>query len=936
MPIHNLTRIFQPQRVAIIGATSRAGSVGRTVLENLQKSGFHGDIYPINPKHPSVLGHNCYPYVSALPNVPDLAVIATPAETVPLVVRECGEAGVLGLIILSAGFSEVGEIGRRIEVELLQSASAYPHMRIIGPNCLGVMAPSSHLNASFAEGMAKPGRVAFISQSGALCTSILDWSLSEGIGFSYFVSIGNALNVTVGDLIDYLSEDPYTDSIVLYLESVKDSRRFMSAARAFTRTKPIVVYKAGRFLESAKAAASHTGAMAGIDAVYEAAFHRAGMVRVDRAEDMFDCAELLARHRTPAGPRLAIVTNAGGPGVMAADELLSRQGKLALLGPETLEMLNEVLPDHWSRQNPVDVLGDARPDRFAKALELVAADTAVDGILVILTPQAMTDPIATAIRVADLASSIRKPVLAAWMGGRLVEPGRQILNQAGIPTYDSPDRAVRAFMYLVTYRSNREILYETPRQIPLNGSVNVAAAKAEILRALSAGHAELTEVETKSLLNHFGIETTVPRSASSALEATNIAREIGYPVVMKIDSPQISHKTEVQGVTLNLVNDDAVRQEFERMVERAKRLRPRAEIRGVTLQPMQTSADGIELIVGAKRDPVFGMVMMVGAGGITAEVLADRVLELPPLNERLAWRMIDSLRIRPLLHGFRGRRAVNLERLVEVLMRISYLISENQFISELDINPLLATAEGVIALDGRIFLDVTAASAKSQPYSHLAIRPYPDEYVRTAMLKDGTEITLRPIRPEDEPGWHAFVKSCSQRSLWLRFRYLFKETTHEMAARYCFVDYDRSMAIVAEIEQAGQKQIIGVGRLVADADHHDAEYAVLVADAWQGRGLGTVLTAFCLEICNSWGVDQVSVETTTDNKKMANIMRRFQFEQTHSADGEALYRTHLKKLPPADHHDGNGHVLTVADSAQPEVRVVPETLKMRFRPESTA
>ncbi len=472
MPTQNLSKIFQPKSVAVLGASTRNGSVGRTVLENLQRAGVGKAIYPINPKYDSLLGLTAYPSVRALAGPPDLAVIATPAETVPGLVRECGEIGVLGVIILSAGFGEVGGHGREIEAELTRAASDFPDMRIIGPNCLGVMVPNSHLNASFAAGMAKPGRVAFISQSGALCTSILDWSLTVGIGFSYFVSIGNALNVKVGDLIDYLAEDPTTDSIVLYLESVTEARRFMSAARAFTRTKPIVVYKAGRFAESAQAAASHTGAMAGVDAVYEAAFQRAGMVRIYRAEDMFDCAELLARHRTPEGPRLAIITNAGGPGVMAADELLQRHGQLAQLAPDTVEKLSAVLPAHWSHQNPVDVLGDAHPARFSKALELVVVDPNVDGVLVVLTPQAMADPIGTAIRVADIAASTREPVLAAWMGGRSVEPGRQILNQAGIPTFDSPDRAVRAFMYLVSYRRNREILYETPRVI-LRSEVSV-------------------------------------------------------------------------------------------------------------------------------------------------------------------------------------------------------------------------------------------------------------------------------------------------------------------------------------------------------------------------------------------------------------------------------------------------------------------------------
>jgi acetyltransferase len=878
--------------VAVIGASAKTGSVGNTVLENLKRSGFRGEIYPINPKYDSLLGLRAYPSIAALTHKPDLAVVATPAETVPKLVSECGEAEVPGLIVLSAGFSEVGPQGKVIESELAATSAKYPNMRIIGPNCLGVMVPASQLNASFASGMAKPGRVAFISQSGALCTSILDWSLAEGIGFSYFVSIGNALNVKVGDLIDYLAEDPMTDSIVLYLESVTEARRFMSAARAFTRTKPIVVYKAGRFAESAQAAASHTGAMAGVDAVYEAAFQRAGMVRIDRAEDMFDCAELLARQRTPAGPRLAIITNAGGPGVMAADELLARQGQLAKLSSETILKLNSVLPGHWSHQNPVDVLGDAKPERFAKALENVVADSNVDGVLVVLTPQAMTDPIATAIRVADVAASIREPVLAAWMGGHAVEPGRQILNQAGIPTYDSPDRAVRAFTYLVAYRRNREILYETPRQVPLNGSVNTVAARAQLEEARAAGRSSLTEPESKALLSAFGIPTTVPLPAYSPAAAVQVAREIGYPVVMKVNSPQILHKTEVQGVVLGIASDTDVQNTFQELVERAKRLRPDAEINGVTLQPMLAAADGVELIVGAKKDPVFGAVIMVGAGGITAEILGDRALELPPLNERLAQRMIDSLRIKPLLHGYRGRRPVNADRLVEVLMRISYLISENQSIAELDINPLLVTVDGATALDARVLLE-SAAAAKLNPYSHLAIRPYPDEYVRNAKLKNGAKVVLRPIRPEDEPMWHRFMKNCSQHALWERFRYLFKETTHEMATRFCFVDYDRTMAIVAEFESAGERQIVGVARLVADADHRDAEYAVLVRDDWQGNGLGTQLTDFSFGICDTWGIDRVYAETTTHNRRMQNILRKHNFHQKRASNGEALYEAAL-------------------------------------------
>ncbi|MEX0641529.1 MAG: bifunctional acetate--CoA ligase family protein/GNAT family N-acetyltransferase [Pirellulales bacterium] len=897
MSSQNLSKIFRPGSVAVVGASAKAESVGRTVLENLQRAKFPGAIYPVNPKYESLLGLPAFGSISDLPTCFDLVVIATPAATVPAIIHECGEKHVPGLVIVSAGFREVGAAGQAIEKELESQLARYPGMRAIGPNCLGVLVPGSHLNASFAAAMAKPGRTAFISQSGALCTSILDWSLSENIGFSHFVSIGNALNVKVGDLIDYLAEDPTTDSIVLYVESVTEARRFMSAARAFTRSKPIVVYKAGRFAESAQAAASHTGAMAGVDAVYEAAFQRAGMVRVYQAEDMFDCAELLARSRTPEGPRLAIITNAGGPGVMAVDELLERHGQLATLTPETIDKLNSVLPPHWSHRNPVDVLGDAKPERFANALRIVATDPNVDAVLVVLTPQSMTDPIGTAIRVADVAATTREPVLTSWMGGRAVDPGRQILNQAGIPTYESPDRAVSAFMYLVSYRRNREILYETPRQSPIDSFAKASAARQQIDQLLAAGRETLTEIESKELLSAYGIPTTVPQPARSASEAVAIAQELGYPVVMKVHSPQILHKTEVHGVVTGISGDANVRRIFEEIVDRAKRMRPDAEVIGATLQPMLTAAESLELIVGAKKDPVFGTVMMVGAGGIAAEVLADRALELPPLNDRLARRMLESLRIRPLLGNYRGRRAIHLDRLVEVLMRFSYLIAENPCIAELDVNPLLVTPDGATALDARVILDLKASAAKPRPYSHLAIRPYPEEYVRPATLRDGTKLVLRPIRPEDEPMWHEYLKKCSQRSIWMRFRYLFKETTYEMATRFCFVDYDRTIAIVAEIESDNKCELIGVARLEADADHRDAEYAILVADDWQGRGLGALLTDYCMELCGSWGIGRVFAETTIDNQRMQNILRRHKFQQKKAINGEVLYETLLTNRP---------------------------------------
>jgi acetyltransferase len=895
MPTQNLSKIFHPRSIAVIGASGREQSIGRILLENLQQAGFEGDVYAVNPKHSSVLGVTCYASVHDLPVAVDLAVVATPAATVPGIVRGCGERGIQGLIIVSAGFREVGAAGKAIEDQLEVEIAKFPSMRIIGPNCLGVLVPGSRLNASFANAMPVAGKIAFLSQSGALCTSILDWSLSERIGFSYFVSLGNALDVKFGDLIDYFAEDESTDSIVLYIESITEARRFMSAARAFTRTKPIVVYKAGRFAQSAQAAASHTGAMAGVDAVYEAAFQRAGIVRVYDAEDMFDCAELLARHQPPEGPRLAIVTNAGGPGVMATDALLQCGGELAELTPRSMAALEELLPAHWSHGNPVDVLGDALPERFQKAMEVVLDDNNVDAVLATLSPQTMTDPTRTAELVGAAAAKSRKPVLGVWMGGKSVEEGRQLLNLAGIATYDSPDRAVRAFTYLYSYKHNREILYETPRQVPLDKWLDERSAHEQIEKLLSQGRGTLTEAESKSLLSAYGVLSTTPLPAHTSLEAIKIARQIGYPVVMKVNSPQIIHKTEVHGVVTGVSSDEKTSRVYREIVSRARHMRPDAKVEGVTIQPMISSGEGIELIVGAKRDPIFGAVIMVGAGGVTAEVLQDRALELPPLNERLARRMLESLKIRPLLEGYRGHTPIHMNRLIETLMRISYLVADNPAILELDVNPLLVTPDGVTALDARVILNSKAGLEKPRPFSHLAIRPYPDEYVSYKTLRDGANVLLRPVQPEDEPMWLELLQRCSERSLWMRFRYLFKESTHELATRFCFIDYDRTMAIVAEVDDGSQRQLVGVGRLAADADHREAEYAVLVSDDWQGRGLGGLLTDYCLEICQSWGINRVVAETTSDNDRMKRLLANRDFDRKGNGDShEILYQKQLR------------------------------------------
>jgi acetyltransferase len=886
--ILNLDKIFNPQRVAVIGASDSPTSVGYTVLRNLVGSGFRGVVYPVNRRRESVQGIEAHKDIESLPYPPDLAVICTPSTTVPEIVRQCGDAGTRGIVVISAGFREIGKEGRELEQKVLEEQAKFDGMRILGPNCLGLIVPGIHLNASFAAATPKKGHIGFISQSGALCTSVLDWAIDEGIGFAYFVSVGNMLDVSMADLIDFFGSATETESIILYIESIDEAREFMSAARAFARTKPIVAFKAGRFAESAQAAASHTGAMVGVDAVYAAAFQRAGIERIFQIEDMFDCAELLARQQTPKGDRLAIITNAGGPGVMTTDALIDAGGHLAAFSEETIAGLEKSLPPFWSHGNPVDVLGDAPPERFAKALEIVVADKGVDAVLVILTPQAMTDATATARSVGQVASGAHKPILAAWMGGRTVGEGIQLLTQAGVPSYNTPEKAVRAFMHLVSYAHNLTILHETPRDIPVSFTLDRQRLRGVFDTILTEGAEILSENISKAFLEAYEIPVTKPHLARSSEEAARLARRIGYPVVMKIHSPQITHKTDVGGVVLNLGSDDAVVRTYDRITAAAAEKRPEATILGVTIQKMVTYPSSFELIVGAKKDPVFGAVIMIGMGGTAAEVFRDRALGLPPLNDTLTRRMLESLKSWPLLQGYRGKAGVNIDRLIEVIMRFSYLVADYPEIQELDVNPLLVTPEDVIALDARVVVDREMVVRPVRPYSHLAIRPYPEEFVTRRELKDGTRVTLRPIRPEDEPMWHELLTGCSPESIWFRFSYLFKQTTHDMATRYCFIDYDREIGIVAEAEEDGKQKLLGVGRLVADMNHETAEYAVLVVDRFQGRGLGGVLTDYSLEVAQRWGIRSVVAETFKSNARALALFRNRGFNMDREKEEDVV------------------------------------------------
>ena len=885
MPIKKLDSIFRPKRIALLGVSNDPKSVGGITLKNLVGGGFQGVVYPINPKREAVLGIPCYPDIESLPKVPDLAVIMTAAKQVPELVKQCGEAGIAGVIIMSAGFKESGIEGKRLEDEVKSIKAKYPYMRIIGPNCLGLIVPKNKLNVSFADGMAKQGHVAFISQSGALCTSVLDWAKEANIGFSYFVSIGNAMDVSFGDLIDYLGQDPNTKSIVLYVESLANARAFMSAARAFARKKPIIVYKSGRFPESAAAAASHTGALASEDNIYDAVFRRAGMARVYDFGDIFDFTDLIGRKRIPTGSGLAIVTNAGGPGVMATDSLISLGGKLVKLQDSTMDKLNDLLPDFWSHGNPVDVLGDAHPDRISSATQIVLDDDNVDAVLVILTPQAMTQPTETAKEISKLSNNTSKLIMAAWLGGSSMRDGIKVFTETGIAVYATPGQAIKAFMTLSDYANNLEMLLETPKEVPVEFSYKRLPLRKKIEKEIFSKTRLVSEDDSKKIINYYGIETTHPQLALSEEEAVTIANEKGYPVVLKIQSPDIFHKTDVGGVALDIRNDEMVRATYRNMLDTVKKYKPEARIDGITVQVMVDTANGVEMILGIKKDKLFGTVMLVGMGGTKAELFQDKRLEFPPLNEQLARQMLESLRIYPLLQGYRGSKPLNIDKLIEVLIRLSYLAADYPEIEELDINPIIVTPNDVIALDARIVIDKEIIGEQTIDYSHLVLRPYPERLIRPAKLKDGTKVLLRPIKPEDEEMWLEMLSNCSKESIYHRFRSDFHFNSHEVASQFCFIDYDREMGIVAEIDFEGRKKLIGVGRLIADPDLETAEYAVLITDEWQHKDLGHILTKFCLEIAKVAEVKRVAAETTRDNKGMITVFRKTQFKVHFNEDG---------------------------------------------------
>lgn len=896
---HPLNAIFTPQSVAVIGASEREGSVGRTLLRNLVSNPFGGTVYPINPKRKNVLGIHAYPSIGDLPEQIDLAVIATPARTVPSIIEECVNAGVKGAIVISAGFKEIGEEGIELEQQILEKARR-AQMRIIGPNCLGVMNPIAGLNATFASGMANPGSVGFISQSGAMLTAILDWSYRENVGFSNFVSVGSMLDVNWGDLITYLGDDYRTKSIVIYMEAIGDARSFLSAAREVSLTKPIIVIKSGRTEAAAQAAASHTGSLAGSDEVLDAAFQRSGVLRVERIAEVFAIAEVLAKQPHPKGPNLTILTNAGGPGVIATDALIQTGGQLTELSEQTVAELDELLPPHWSRHNPIDILGDASPERYAETLKVAASDPGSDALLVALTPQDMTDPTRTATQLQLAAKETKKPILASWMGGIDVAPGTEILNRANIPTFDYPDTAARIFTYMWQYTYNLRSIYETP-SLSSDRNHTDAAAKRQLATTLldEVRHKKrsiLTEYESKQVLSAYDIPTVETVVATSVEEAVEEANRIGYPVVLKLNSETVTHKTDVQGVQLNLTNDDAVRQAFERIEKGVTDYAGEGNFQGVTVQPM-VDMSGYELIIGSSPDAQFGPVLLFGTGGTLVEVFKDRALALPPLNTTLAYRMMEQTKIFEALQGVRGRDPVDLDALASLLVRFSHLVVEQPWIKEIDINPLLASPERLLALDARIVLHDPETKIEELP--KLAIRPYPTRYIEPWTLPNGTELTIRPIRPEDEPLMADFNRTISPDSLYLRYFSTVSPShlvSHDELTRLCFIDYDRAMTLVAEKstgdssedDNGRNREIIAMGQLVKLHGSNDAEFAILVSDQYQRTGLGTELLTRLLDIGRDENIERIVAEILPQNEGMKRVCRKLGFDMKHNREDHLM------------------------------------------------
>lgn len=874
MGIHNLDKIFHPKSIAVIGASERTGSVGNVIMRNLNEYGFPGNVYPVNPNHRRLWNLPVCSSIKDLREPVDLAVITIPILSVSHVIAECVESGVGGAVIISAGGKETGDKGRRLE-ETIRNEAQKSGLRIIGPNCLGIVSGKAKLNASFANQMPIAGKMAFLSQSGAICTSVLDLSIQENIGFSYFVSLGSMLDVDFSDMIDYLGSRSDVSSIVMYIESLTRFRNFMSAARAVSRVKPIIALKAGRSASGAVAAASHTGAMAGEDSVYDTAFQRAGILRVKTFEELFDCAEMVSKQPKPRGSGLVVITNAGGPGVMAIDALAEYGYKPVVLHTDTIKKLDEILPDYWSKGNPIDMLGEATPELYQKVLEICLGANEVDGVLILSVSQALTDTAEVAEKLIDIIKKAYIPVITAWIGGVEMQKGRHIFNQAGVPTFDTPERAVRAFIDIYKFHKNIETSQEIPSRFPKELKFDHKKATDLIRNCLEKKKFIMTEQEAKELLCAYGIPVNSIRCAVNKEEACEKANALGFPVVLKINSRDITHKTDANGVRLDIKTTEGVCEAFESVINSAHAFNPEANIEGVTIQPM-CKRPSYELLLGAKRDRDFGPVILFGMGGIFAEIIKDRAIALPPLNRLLARRLMERTNAYQLLMGYRNIAPANIELLEEVLMRIAQLVTDFSEIEELDINPFFVNEPSACAIDARVLLKPEDMPAPL----HLVISSYPNQYEETIHLENVGRLFLRAIRPEDAPLLVELFKSLSEKSIYNRFFSPLKELPHDMIARFTQIDYDREIALVAILKSEEQEKMLGVGRVIIANDKRNAEFAVTVADQWHGKGIGAELLKRCLSISEARNIERIWGLVLADNTNMLALGRKIGFSMT--------------------------------------------------------
>ncbi len=884
---HYLNTLFAPKSVAVFGASERQDAVGQILFQNMLESGFQGELYPINPKSPEIQGRRAYASIGEIGNPVDLAVIATPPQTVPGIIEDCGIHGVKAAVIITAGFGEAGPAGVALEKQLIETARRY-NIRLVGPNCLGIMRPSIGLNATFNNGGANTGDIAFVSQSGALCTAILDWAQGNDVGFSSVVSMGSSTDVDFGEILDYFVSDANTHSILMYIEGIRNARTFMSALRAAARIKPVILVKVGRHAAGSKAAMSHTASLVGADDVFDAAVSRVGVVRVQTITQLFSAAKALSCGFRPVGNRLAIVTNGGGPGVMATDRAADLGLELATLSESTVEYLNQHLPPNWPHANPVDIIGDAQADRYHHAVKACLEDDNVDGVLAILTPQAMTKPLESAEALIELSNTHSKPLLTCWMGEAQVADSRAAFTKARRPHFRTPEPAVDVFSHLSAYYRNQKLLMQMPGPLSLHIEPDVENARLIIEGAMQEHRKVLNEMESKALLSAFHIPVARTMVAHSPNEALLIAQQLGFPVAMKVNSPNITHKTDAGGVMLNLRNAHEVRAAYQHIIDNVHRNRPNATVDGISIEPMIVKANGRELMIGVTSDPVFGPVITFGAGGTAVEIMGDRAVALPPLNRFLVKELIGETRISKMLGAFRNMAPANVEALEDVLLRVSEMVCELPLLKEMDINPLILDENGALAADARVVIEYRPPSADR--YAHMAIYPYPAHLVDRWQLADGTDITIRPIRPEDADIEIRFVRELSEESKYFRFMNSMQELTEAMVVRFTQLDYSREMALIAVAEEDGQEVELGVARFAINPDGQTCEFALVVADRIQGKGLGSRLMGSLMEAARAKGLKTIEGEVLSNNHNMLKLVTRLGFATKTSDEDPGIIK----------------------------------------------